>query len=674
MTMPQDSGEHEEKIERLRGAMYSRALEDRIYERDRRQLTTPRPVVGDDFVRKEVRIAGTVVAPRTIGLVRTALSWFLGIAVIFFLVALGFFAYYFTIGGGSMNPSASNIDIAVAGPPQISGGTVTTLAVVVTNHNSVPLVLSELAFTFPAGTKSATDLSTDMPTQRVSLGTIAPGESRRGEVSAVFSGIAGTRSSVKAELDYRLEGSNSVFVASTDYELQYGTAPLAISVDGSNEAIAGQPMQFSVTVSSNSNVPIKDTALQANYPFGFTFASSDPSPDAAGYWKLGDINPGVSKTITMKGVLSGETGDVKTIRFTAGAAGTTSAAVSTPFAQADRQLTISQKFLALGVSVAGTPSATVVSPGEDVPVTVSYQNNLSTAIQDVVIVARLSGMQIDGSTVRSTNGFYRSSDNSILWDKTTTGGALASVAPGAKGTLQFTFTVPSSSALKSLSNPRLSFSVSAAGKRMSESNVPETLQAATVQAVGVASDLELAAQGLYYANPFGSKGPIPPKAGTETTYAIVFTITNTTNTISQAKLTAQLPPYVRWLGTYSPSYEKISFNQTDGTVTWDVGDIKPGVGVNGTSARQAAIAIGFSPSTSQIGDQPALIQDITLAGVDSTSEAAQSALAAGTVPVPATLQTVKDVTTNLSVISKSNASMVVGVDPGFSSANATVVK
>ena len=342
--------------------------------------------------------------------------------------------------------------------------------------------------------------------------------------------------------------------------------------------------------------------------------------------------------------------------------------------QVARQVTVTQKFLGLGIAVNGDTSNTIVSPGENVSVVVSYQNNLSTAIQDAVIVARLSGIQIDGSTVHAGAGFYRSSDTSIIWDKTTTNGALASVAPGEKGTFTFTFKMPSGDALKNVKNPRLVFSLNASGKRASESGVPENMQSAATQTVGIASDLELAAQGVYYANPFGASGPIPPKAGSETTYAIVFTISNTTNEVTSAKLVAHLPPYVRWLGSYSPAYEHVSFNQQDGTVTWDLGTIASNVGVNGTPTRQAAISIGFTPSTSQIGEQPALMQQITLSGVDSSKAAALQMTHPGATSTPSTLLTVGDVTTNLAVVSKSSANMVIGLDPGFTAANATVVK
>jgi len=135
--------------------------------------------------------------------------------------------------------------------------------------------------------------------------------------------------------------------------------------------------------------------------------------------------------------------------------------------------------------------------------------------------------------------------------------------------------------------------------------------------------LGIVAEGHYHDNPFGVSGAVPPQAGKETTYAILFTVTNTTSKIQNAKLTAMLPNYVRSLGPtmYAPLSEKITFNQDDGSLTWIIGDINPGVGVNGAPPRQAAIAVGFTPSTSQIGTQPAILQNITLSGTDAATGA-----------------------------------------------------
>lgn len=281
-------------------------------------------------------------------------------------------------------------------------------------------------------------------------------------------------------------------------------------------------------------------------------------------------------------------------------------------------------------------------------VAVDYENNLAVPITDAIVVAQLSGIEIDGATVRSNDGFYRSSDRVMLWDKSTQP-ALANLAAGARGTLNFSFQMPETDALGGVRDPKLTFSVQAAGKRISESNVPETLQASAMATVRLASDLKLIAQGLFYANPFGSTGAMPPKAGSETTYALVFSLTNTTNEIQNAVVRATLPPYVRWTGIFAPSTEKVTFNQNDGTITWNVGTVGANVGVGGNPPKQAAINVGLTPSSSQIGQQPILVKNVTLSGKDAATGAAVS-------------RTADNVTTN-----------IIG-DQGFLPANATVVK
>ncbi len=653
---PQEPSEHDkEKVERLRRAMYSRSLSSKLKERERRPLGQVDEIVSEDFSEHQEHVPGVVVAPRAIGFARTALWWLLGAAILFFIAAMSFFSYYFLFGEGSA-ASSGNINISVSGPPQIEGGARTEFQIVVKNRNKVALQLADLIVTYPAGTRSPTDFSTDLSSQRISLGSIEPGGVRQGTVSAILAGYEGKQATVKVELEYRIQGSSAIFVESSDYGVVFSSSPISLAVEGKRETISGQPVEITVSVASNTNAPVKDVLMSAQYPFGFKFSSASPTPaegstPQAGLWKMGDLGPGQKRTITIRGTLTGEQGDDRIFRFMTGTRQNTSSTnIETTLAEHSFPISISKPFLGLAVAVnnVSAPSVTI-SPGGKVVVSINWQNNLPTAITDAVIVAKLSGLAIDGSTIHSADGFYRSNDNIMLWDKTTSSGALATLTPGARGKVEFSFQMPTSEALAGALNPLLNISVNAAGKRVSEAGVPESLQSSATQKIALASDIELTAQGLYYANPFGSVGPMPPKAGAETTYAIIFTVTNTTNVISEAKVTAHLPPYVRWVGIYSPSSETVTFNQNDGTITWDIGTIAPGVGLDGTTPRQTAIAIGFTPSTSQIGQEPSLIQNISLSGVDDATKS------------PIT-RSVKDVTTNIQG------------DPGFTSTNATVVK
>jgi hypothetical protein len=655
--------EHEqERVERLREAMYSRALSEKLKPRERRELDDSSPHIQDDWKRSEPEMKPMLVAPTSIGWGKIFLYWLLGSSIVFFVGAGGFFVYYFTIGGGSLPASPQNISISVSGPPQVAGGGVTELQIAVTNRNKVPLQLAELVITFPSGTRSPTDFKTDEPTLRQPLGTIEPGGVRQGTVSAVFAGKEGARENVKVELEYRVAGSNSIYVASSAYTLNFTSSPLSVSIEGANEAISGQPVELSVTVTSNAAAPMRDVLLSADYPFGFKFSSATPAQTSRGFWELGDFNPGQQKTVVINGVLTGDSGDERVFHFISGTRSDAShTKVDTPLSVVTFKSGISQPFLKLALQMNESSSKTItVSPGERIDIAVTYQNNLESSIENAVIVAKLSGLDIDGTTVRSTDGFYRSTDDAVFWDKTTTGGRLQHLAPGDKGSVNFSFEMPSSDQLQGVKNPHLDISVNAAGSRLDETGVPQTLQSTAHSTISLASDLQLTATGLYYSNPFGSVGPMPPKAESETTYAVVFTVTNTTNKISNAKLTAQLPTYIRWIGIYSPASEKITFNQEQSTITWDLDDIAPGVGLNGSQPRQAAIAVGFTPSTSQIGQQPVILQNIVLKGTDESGVAVT--------------KDIDDLTTNLSRVSKSSPDIIVSGDPGFSQTSATVVK
>lgn len=646
------STDHEkEKIERLRRAMYSRALSPKLTERERRELEERGPQVGEDWVRDEPELVGSHVAPRTIGIVRTGLQGIIWAAAAFFVGAVVFFGYYFFFGEGATPASPGNIDISVSGPLQIQSGEPTELQIAVVNRNRVALELADLVIKYPKGTRSPTDLSTDLPDQRIPLGNIESGGRRQGTVSAVFAGKEGDRAAVKVELEYRLQNSNSVFVSETNYSVIFSSSPITLSIQGNNETIAGQPVEFNVTVASNADTAVKDVLLNTTFPFGFTLASADPKATGQNLWSLGDLNPGQKKTVLIRGSLSGESGDERVFRFTAGTRKSpTEKTISAVLADYAHHLTISNPFLGLGIVFRQDSgnSGAVAGPGETVSASVTYENHLSTPLTDVVIVAQLSGVEIDGSTVKSNDGFYRSSDRVMYWDKTTEP-TLANLAAGARGTLNFSFQMPGNEELATIRDPKVTVTAQAAAKRVDQSNVPETLQATAKGEVRIASDLQLVAQGLYYSNPFGSQGPMPPKANTETTYAIVFSLINTTNKIENAVVKATLPPYVRWTGTFSPSSADISFNQSDGTITWKVGTVEPNTGVGGSAPKQAAIVIGFTPSTSQIGQQPPLVRSIQLTGKDMTTEQTVSRDAG-------------EVTTNIAG------------DQGFLPSNATVVK
>lgn len=609
------------KISRLRSAMYSRQVPPSFGEEKRHKLPTDTSDIPLDWNTKkeEVRTAGSVVSPRAMRYTRTALWWTFTLAALFFIISAGMFAWY-VFGGFGNGVRSDNIDISVNGPISVVGGEPVDLEIVITNRNKAPLEFADLVVVYPVGTRSVADFSTDLPQQRISLGTIEAGGTKKGTVSAVLVGQGGQPSQVLIEVEYQVLGTSAIFVASEVYDFIFSATPITVSIESQTEVIPGQPIDIVATVSANTSNVLRNVLLELEAPFGFTLTGASPTPTSGSVWSLGDIRPGDSKVIRLRGVMKGQSGDVRVFRFSVGTPlADSDNEIGVPIAQSVQQITITQPFIALemGVNRKITKEAAVVSPGSTVSVTIDWQNELDTPITNVVMVASLNGLGIAQDLIKTNDGFYHSVDNTIRWDAQTTFGKFSEISPGESGSVGFSFVVPSDVSLVGVRNPSLNISVNAKGDRSDSSTVPEDLKSSEVRIIRVETTPTVVSHGFYHTNPYGVKGVVPPKVNNETAYAILWTAGNSTNPIESAEVTAQLPSYVRWMDVFSPSREDVTFDQNTRTVTWKIGSISAGAGESGVPVKQVSFEIGLTPSASQIGQEPVLVINQVFSGTDA---------------------------------------------------------
>ena len=107
---------------------------------------------------------------------------------------------------------------------------------------------------------------------------------------------------------------------------------------------------------------------------------------------------------------------------------------------------------------------------------------------------------------------------------------------------------------------------------------------------------------------------VSSKAEKETTYTIVWTVSNTSNSMSHVEVRATLPPYVSWKNTVLPD-QNVTYNPVGGVITWNVGSVSAGTGY-GRPPTSVSFQIGFTPSVSQVGTKPDLVSAPELTGTD----------------------------------------------------------
>ncbi|MDD5050914.1 MAG: hypothetical protein PHV93_04250 [Candidatus Pacebacteria bacterium] len=538
------------------------------------------------------------------------------VALVFFLVSLcfGLFMYYF--GGNTV--SSENISISVLGPVSVGGGEALPLDVTIQNRNKSPLESASLVITYPDGTKSSKDLSVSLPRERDDIGNLASGDISHFRISPVLFGEEGATEAIKFSLEYRIRDSNGLFNKDFTYNVGITSTPVTLTVDSLKEINSGQDIEITLTLVSNSPDVINNLLLDASYPFGFSFASANPKPIYQNHlWNLGDVEAGGKRTIKIRGKLEGQDGEERIFKFNAGlpkAKGNNM--IDVAFISASDSITIQKPFIGLGLSLDGnTGQGAIMKSGKTARVQIDWSNNLASQVINASVIVKLTGGLINKSSVIPEQGFYRSSDNTITWDKTTNN-EFQVVDPGTDGKLAFQFsTLPLVQGGTAVRNPEIRIEVSAKGTRTSDANVPEEVDALVTRDVKISTDLNLSSRAVYSIGPFENSGPMPPRADQKTTYTVIWGVTNSSNSVSGAQVRATLPSYVDWLSLVNPSTEQVSYNPVSREIVWDLGNVKENTGVTG-SPRAVAFQVSLLPSVSQVGSHPGIIGDATLSGTD----------------------------------------------------------
>lgn len=520
------------------------------------------------------------------------------------------------------NPSEKNINVTFDAPVGTTPGIPALITIHVENKNRVPLEYASLVVTYPPGTRSGDNPDKDLRAERKDFGNIGVNEQIDYHTQAIFLGEENTEKEIRAALEYRFAGINSIFTKNTVRAIQMLAAPINLSVDVLKEINAGQPLQLVVTALSNTVIPLRDVFLKIEYPIGFTYMSADPKPDfGTNIWRVGTLIPSEKFLIKVRGVLSGADRQEKVFHTSIGVAGDKTARdISTVYNKVLSALSVAQPFIKTELFLDGKPASDVSVPfGTRVEGRVRWQNNLDVKIEQAQIEIKLSGVALDRPSVNAGGGgFYRSSDNTIIWDSR--GDAtLASLESGATGEEFFHFQpLPPVSGNQALLSPIITVEVTVRGKRISETGVPEEVKSVMVENVRVSSQIQLASRAVYYVGPFVNSGPVPPQVEKETTYTVIWSIVNTSNSMNNTQVRAVLPVYMKWYGSVSPANEHITYDRNANAIVWAPGTIPAGTGIS-KPAREVAFQVVLTPSLSQIKTAPSLLTQTTLTGDDAFS-------------------------------------------------------
>lgn len=526
----------------------------------------------------------------------------------------GFFAWT-RFSGSDERPLTASLE----GPATVRALEEVTYAVRYGAATDVPLAQLELSLNLPASFRLVRALPPPDEGSTWRLGSLSGGSDGEVLVTGHFRDQVPSSQTLQASFTYRPANFSSDFRDFRSLPVHVDGTMLEVAATGPDKALPGDPVTYSFEVRNGSGASAEGVRLTAELPKDFRFASSSLPPSSPGAlsWDLPPIAPAAVATVTLTG------------SFTASAEGTQAVSAAVALVEGGQALP-QGKALArtdmLGgafdfrLVVNGGTGDLALDPGGALRVSVDYANRGKDTLFGVEF--RLSAeagtraLPVDWEAATGIMDGVRSG-TSLAWGKDAVP-ALEALAPGAEGTIDVTLPLRASvdpAADADLFPLTLTMSVQKVGSVAS----PRTVSVTPIM-IAINSDFSASAQARYFTpegEPVGT-GPLPPMAGSSTSYRVYWSMENRLHPLSGTRMSATLPTDAGWAGRTDASAGTLAYDETTRTVSWTV-DKWP----DGTPAVRGWFDVTTLPSESDAGS---LLRLVNASGAEATDTVTKARL------------------------------------------------
>ena len=525
-------------------------------------------------------------------------------SIVFFIVlVLSGAAFYFWL----TSFKKSLIDFAIAGPEQIASGETAVYTVSYWNNTNQILQSAILSIRYPQDAV----IGDNKIIQNIDLGSIGIGGGGKQEITVAFIGSDKSIQKLEAILSYKPQNTSSSFENGASKEVAINGSALSIDFKTPETALPNVKGIYMIHYKNNTDKVFQNVSIQAVYPSGFKFISSDQAPvKDNNTWDLGDLNPNEEGDITVLGILNADSsadfelgiGVVENNKFY-------------KFSQSSSQINLTALPLKMNISVNGQQDL-LVNPGDYLQFKIHYENNADIALSDVILKASLDGLMYDFSSLR-TDGYFSGLDNTITWNASNFS-AFKNLSPNSSGDVEFQVNVKPKYVVRTFRDKNFLLQASA---EMNTLTVPSSLVVKSLSVIGdlalkVNTKAELKIKGYYFDSVIKNSGPLPPKVNQTTTYTIHWQITNYSNDISGTVVKAVLPEGVSWLNKKTGAgAATLEYDDRTSELIWNVGQVAAGTGIL-LDSYEVIFQVGLTPAANKVNLVVPILGDATLTGKD----------------------------------------------------------
>lgn len=528
------------------------------------------------------------------------------------LVVAGLF---FLFGNGGF--SERNVSVKIDGPTEIAAGELAEYKVSYKNKNKVSLINSRLILYYPDDAVAIKDENVfEGHSVSVDLGTITPNGGGEYDFKGYLVGDRGNIKTARVVLSFSVSSISPVLEKEDQLATTITSLSVPLTLVAPPTAENGQKITYILDYRNQSSQDQDGLRVKFTYPSGFKPETYSPFPTSGNdTWDIAKLVQLSGSRISITGTISGGERDVKAVSVIL------QRRISTPsgeqyvdYEKTEASTAISSPTISINVSVNNSPNYTA-HLGDRLQYIVQVKNNSKYNILSLTLTAQLEGNMYDLATVKA-DGFLDSRTRIVTWNSSVIP-ALSDLKPGQSVSVPVTVQLKNSFTSGGVNDSFVRLSA-----HLETSSVPSELAVDKLVADGdLITRISTAAtfdQKVLINDPLGAEGPFPVKVDQKTSFYIHWILTNPTNAVSSAKITAVLAPGIVWSNVtrVNGSQPLPKYDSRTNTVTWNIVELPSGVGTN-FPAYEGVFKISITPSVNQVGESPPLLTSINFSGTDT---------------------------------------------------------
>jgi len=509
----------------------------------------------------------------------------------------------------------ASVTLDVFGPDRVSSGDKTSFTVTFRNNTETTLQNAEVVFTWPKQSILSDDGQRTSLRARADFGVIVPYQDKSVTFEGRIYGFQGQEKEISVLFRYTPQDYTAVFEETKNIPIHITSTPFALSMRLPAQVVPDKELEAVLEYQNQSDAYFPDTKIVMSYPSGFRFLSAEPSPTKGdNIWELGTVEGRAEGIITLTGSFSGAQGESQSIYVELGSE---EDGEFVPYTNTDSSITIASSALIVFQTVNDARELSA-NPGSALQYRIRYKNTTNVQIPNAVILAQLDDTYVDLKTLNIQWGSFDGRTNAIIWN-TVGVPELAVLDPKEEGEVSFTVTVKPVFLPKSFAdkNPII---ISKA--TITSSSPPEgvlhglPIESEDTVAVKINTQFSFNENAYYAGGLIQNAGPLPPKVGQRTAFAVSWQLTNTINDVEDVVVKAVMPPNVAWTGVVYPKDADITYNPDTGIIAWNPKTVFAGTGIL-VPLKRVDFQVAFTPALVHVGQAVNLVSEASLTGSDA---------------------------------------------------------